>query len=353
MPLQFKGFIFQATTESDYDSATVQWQLSSDLNSPTNWDILNNFQSTYTQYAGGKMADAWDYCQTNGCVRHTGPSAYTYWRLVQGDVLIQHLVYNSTTLRKLIQNSVTVWARYYAYFDGLTGASPSSYTTQDVLQEDNVVSPGSPTKSGYAFTGFSPSLPRTVAADTTFTAQWQYAPQTPTITYNTKTSTSISFYVTNNAPYEAVIYYEQGGNPPDASYVILAANTQSSLLTISGLTPSTSYTIYAQAYKVGYYSGVDSITQTTLAVKTSTPTIDTPYFTTSWRYTVKNNDASTATVYSDFNGTNPPTTSRGVIAAGANTAVIITGYGIGGFYVYARAQASGEDMSDTASYYIL
>lgn len=88
------------------------------------------------------------------------------------------------------------------------------------------------------------------------------------------------------------------------------------------------------------------------AEKTATPTINTPYKTTTWRYSVKNNDASTATVYADHNGTNPPTTSRGSIASGANTADINTGYGIGGFTIYARAQASGKDMSDVVSVYV-
>lgn len=87
---------------------------------------------------------------------------------------------------------------------------------------------------------------------------------------------------------------------------------------------------------------------------TSTPTINPPYFTINgWRYNVKNNDESTATIYADHNGTNPPTTSRGSVASGANCTLINTGYTseLIGFTVYARAQASGENMSAVVSYY--
>lgn len=86
------------------------------------------------------------------------------------------------------------------------------------------------------------------------------------------------------------------------------------------------------------------------AEKTVNPTINTPFYTTSWRYTVKNNDALTATIYADYN-VNPPTTNRGSIASGANTATINTGLTVGGFTIYARAQASGKDPSDVVSYY--
>lgn len=59
-----------------------------------------------------------------------------------------------------------------ATFDGLAGATPSSYTAQSGYSPFYVTSPGTPTKTGYNFVGWSPSLPRTITADQTFTAQW-------------------------------------------------------------------------------------------------------------------------------------------------------------------------------------
>lgn len=46
-------------------------------------------------------------------------------------------------------------------FNSVTGTPPLA-----------VSSPGTPTRTGYNFTGYSPSLPTTINTDTTFTAQW-------------------------------------------------------------------------------------------------------------------------------------------------------------------------------------
>ena len=92
--------------------------------------------------------------------------------------------------------------------------------------------------------------------------------------------------------------------------------------------------------------------ETTPTVKTSTPTINTPILAPTWKYTVKNNDDSYATIYSDYNGTNPAETSRGSVAPDANSGTINTGSTFGGFTIYANAQADGELMSDTDSYYV-
>jgi hypothetical protein len=67
---------------------------------------------------------------------------------------------------------IAVGPNVTASFNGLTGASPTSYTTQSVVPGyQNVISPGSPTKTGYMFTGWSPTLPRTITTNTIFTAQ--------------------------------------------------------------------------------------------------------------------------------------------------------------------------------------
>lgn len=85
--------------------------------------------------------------------------------------------------------------------------------------------------------------------------------------------------------------------------------------------------------------------------KTANPTINTPFFAVTWKYTVKNNDALAATIYADYN-TNPPTTSRGSVASGANSVTINTGLTLGGFTIYAQAQAAGKDISDVVSFYV-
>ena len=88
------------------------------------------------------------------------------------------------------------------------------------------------------------------------------------------------------------------------------------------------------------------------SIKTATPVINTPYKDTTWKYTMTNNDAATVYLYSNYDGTNPPTTLCGVVGAGANSVIINTMFSIGGFYIYARAKASGKDMSDTVSVFV-
>jgi hypothetical protein len=87
----------------------------------------------------------------------------------------------------------------------------------------------------------------------------------PTITFVSKTADSITFTLRNNGPITANVYYQQGVNPPTANFISLNSGQTSSNLTISGLNPSTSYTIFAQAQATGVTtSSVVSITQTTL-----------------------------------------------------------------------------------------
>ena len=69
----------------------------------------------------------------------------------------------------------------------------------------------------------------------------------PTINSISSDSTSITFTITNNADESATIFYEQGDSTPDASSVVLAAGATSSNITLSGLTASTTYTVYARA----------------------------------------------------------------------------------------------------------
>jgi hypothetical protein len=88
----------------------------------------------------------------------------------------------------------------------------------------------------------------------------------PTITFVSKTANSITFTLRNNGPITANIFYQQGVNPPTANFISLNSGQTSSNTTISGLNPSTSYTIFARAQATSAISSsVVSITETTNA----------------------------------------------------------------------------------------
>jgi hypothetical protein len=83
----------------------------------------------------------------------------------------------STTINGSVNSNLSFTANYEdapivtATFDS-NGGTPTynSVTGQAPL---SVSSPGSPTRSGFTFTGWSPSLPTTITSDRTFVAQWQ------------------------------------------------------------------------------------------------------------------------------------------------------------------------------------
>lgn len=107
----------------------------------------------------------------------------------------------------------------------------------------------------------------TAVSFTQTTLDWETLAN-PTITFVSATSSSLTFTLRNNAVVSADIYYELDDTTPDANFVTLGAGSTSSNITISGLNPSTSYIIYAQAQKTNYYdSGVVSITQSTTAIQ--------------------------------------------------------------------------------------
>jgi len=67
-----------------------------------------------------------------------------------------------------------------ATFDS-NGGSPT-YSSQSGQSPLSVSNPGSPTRSGFNFLGWSPSVPTTITSDTTFTAQWEEVAQPTTYT---------------------------------------------------------------------------------------------------------------------------------------------------------------------------
>lgn len=86
----------------------------------------------------------------------------------------------------------------------------------------------------------------------------------PSITYVSRTDSTLTFTLTNNDSQTAIIYYEHSDATPDASSVTVAAGATSANLTITGLSSGVSYTVYAQATRVGVESSnVISFTQTT------------------------------------------------------------------------------------------
>lgn len=60
------------------------------------------------------------------------------------------------------------------------GGTPT-FNSITVAPGTTISSPGTPSRTGYTFAGWSPSLPRTISVDTTFTAQW--TPITYSISY--------------------------------------------------------------------------------------------------------------------------------------------------------------------------
>lgn len=58
------------------------------------------------------------------------------------------------------------------------GGTPPGYSPQNGYEGFTVVSPGSPSKSGQIFVGWSPSLPKPIFLDTSFTATYQTDPGT-------------------------------------------------------------------------------------------------------------------------------------------------------------------------------
>lgn len=110
----------------------------------------------------------------------------------------------------------------------------------------SVSSPGSPTRSGFTFAGWSPSLPRTISANTTFTAQWA-APKTatPSTTAVSSTTNSVTFGITNLDASSATITWQivgpGGGAQASGSQSVSSQNGFQAIAT--GLSPSTTYSL--------------------------------------------------------------------------------------------------------------
>jgi len=173
-------------------------------------------------------------------------------------------------------------------------------------------------------------------------------PNEPTITFDSKTTTTITVLVDNEDLEGVSLYVDTSSNPTVYRGTMISMEDDKSVM-LSGLSPNTSYTIYARVKLNGVYSSSDSVNVTTLKVDAATPTIE-DVSTVTYKYKVKNNDSETAEIFAEHGDTTPDV-SRGNVASGSYTSVVDTGIpsNLGTLNVYAQAKVSGKNDSDVAS----
>ncbi len=120
-------------------------------------------------------SDGTGYCNFSGLASNT---TYTPTARAQasGETMSE--------LAPVATSFTTLQSTYTASFTGLVGATPTSYTSQTINEGSSATSPGSPTKTGYNFTGWSPAFVA-LYADQVYTAQ--FTAQTYTITFDSNT----------------------------------------------------------------------------------------------------------------------------------------------------------------------
>lgn len=90
--------------------------------------------------------------------------------------------------------------RYVTATFNSNGGTPT-YPTARVRRNTALNSPGTPTRSGFVFSGWSPSLPATILVNTTYTAQWTASTpttSTPTVTFTSCFNGVLQWSVKNN-----------------------------------------------------------------------------------------------------------------------------------------------------------
>ena len=102
-----------------------------------------------------------------------------------------------------------------ATFD--TNGGNETYTNQSGVAPLSVTSPGTPTRGGYTFTGWSPSLPTTINANTTFVAQWELDVVTVTATFDTAGGNETYSSQTGSAPLSVT----SPGTPTRSGYTFI------------------------------------------------------------------------------------------------------------------------------------
>ena len=233
------------------------------------------------------------------------------------------------------------------YENGGTSPNPAS---KSVTYGSTYGALATTSRTGYTFAGwFTASIGGTkITSTTTVTtaghhslfAQWTGIPITVTFNANGGTTPSpTSKSVTYGSTYGTLATTSRANYTFNGWFTARSGGTK--ITSASQVTQTTNHTLYAQ-----WTSSIQQTSAPSISNSTGPRDIYT-------MYRVRNNDTSSATIYSDA-GTTPPTTSRGLIASGAQTASISTGWpkAISGGVIYARAQASGKTMSTVTSMYL-
>ncbi len=98
------------------------------------------------------------------------------------------------------------------------GGSPT-YNSQSGPSPLSVSNPGSPTRSGFTFLGWSPSVPTTITSNTFFTAQWQDNTPAPTVTATFNSAGGTPTY--NSQSGSAPLYVTSPGSPTRSGFTFL------------------------------------------------------------------------------------------------------------------------------------
>ena len=274
---------------------------------------------------------------------------------------------------KTLNVNQTVLQKVTATFSVDPTANPNTFPPQSVVaNQDFVVSPGEPVKAGEVFTGWSPSLPRTISQNTVFTATFgtgtttTISPATsltPSTAVGAVTASSVSFNITNNNSATASISWNI--RVGSIGGTVVANNTQNvnsnTTITVSatGLNPDTAYYLTdviatVSGLQPSSAAAVRVATTNSLPV-TATPTTSVGAVTnSSVNFNITNNDAATATIswlIRLSTETGQIVASNTVsVASGASILATATGLGSGNTYwlTDVKATASGKQISAEA-----
>ncbi len=137
--------------------------------------------------------------------RYKGDSKYSNRELWFSGWLLDGDYYPSRARAQLL------FDRYYqvTYTDGINGESFADVSMEAKENEATPAFNGTPTRTGYTFTGWSPVVAEKVTANATYVAQWEA--NTYTVTFNSNGGSELASIT--------VTYGQKYGNLPSAGYV--------------------------------------------------------------------------------------------------------------------------------------
>ena len=137
--------------------------------------------------------------------RYKGDSKYSNRELWFSGWLLDGDYYPSAARAQLL------FDRYYqvTYTDGINGESFADVSMEAKENEATPAFNGTPTRTGYTFTGWSPVVAEKVTANATYVAQWEA--NTYTVTFNSNGGSELASIT--------VTYGQKYGNLPSAGYV--------------------------------------------------------------------------------------------------------------------------------------